>query len=257
MGRLPAITVCGVLGGWGFALSQWPWLLARRTPLLSSLLANVVNFALDLVLMFGLGWGVAGAAAATAASQYVGIAAMLFLLARRGYFDPADLRHVPSLADIAPLLWVRLVFQGLGFSGLTEGPAPFHLPSALAASHALGGALLPVARLAIPGGGPSPGRCVSGTVVAGCGMSCRMMTDARAGVTPYVCVPQEYLGRPALACKPCHAGRDECGLWSSWSYKGHFPSDVVVTGAHEMHRLCATAFRNETGRETLLRPPGG
>ena len=87
-------------------MTPWGPLCARRTPLLSSLLANVVNFTLDIVLMFGLGWGVAGAAAATAASQYVGIAAMLFLLARRGYFDPADLRHVPSLRDVAPLLWV-------------------------------------------------------------------------------------------------------------------------------------------------------
>ena len=38
--------------------------------------------------------------------QCVGIAAMLTLLARRGYFDPADLRHVPSLRDVTPLLWV-------------------------------------------------------------------------------------------------------------------------------------------------------
>ena len=36
----------------------------------------------------------------------MGTAAMLPPLARRSCSDPADLRHVPSLRDVAPLLWV-------------------------------------------------------------------------------------------------------------------------------------------------------
>jgi Na+-driven multidrug efflux pump len=61
---------------------------------------------MDIIFIFGLGWGVAGAALATSFSQYVGVAAMLVLLHRRRILDFADLRNVPSLSDIAPLLWV-------------------------------------------------------------------------------------------------------------------------------------------------------
>jgi Na+-driven multidrug efflux pump len=85
---------------------------ACRTPLYSAILANIANFMMDIVLIFGLGWGVAGAALATSFSQYVGVAAMLALLHRRRILDFADLRIVPSLADIAPLLWVGHTARG-------------------------------------------------------------------------------------------------------------------------------------------------
>lgn len=75
----------------------------------SAILANVANFTMDLIFIFGLGWGVAGAALATSFSQYVGVAAMLVLLHRRRILDFSDLRIVPSLSDIAPLLWVSLL----------------------------------------------------------------------------------------------------------------------------------------------------
>ena len=45
-----------------------------KTPLLASIVANFVNLGLDLFLMFGLGWGVAGAAIATSVSQYISFA---------------------------------------------------------------------------------------------------------------------------------------------------------------------------------------
>ena len=78
----------------------------RRTPLISAALSNVANFTMDIIFIFVLGWGVAGAARATSASQYVGMAAMLYLLKRRRILDFADLRHVPSISEIAPLLSV-------------------------------------------------------------------------------------------------------------------------------------------------------
>ena len=77
-----------------------------RTPLISAALSNVANFTMDIVFIFVFGWGVAGAALATSASQYVGMAAMLYLLKRRRILNFAHLRHVPSISEIAPLLSV-------------------------------------------------------------------------------------------------------------------------------------------------------
>jgi MATE family multidrug resistance protein len=81
-----------------------------RTPLISAALSNVANFTMDIIFIFVFGWGVAGAALATSASQYVGMAAMLYLLNRKHILNFADLRHVPSISEIAPLLRVRPMF---------------------------------------------------------------------------------------------------------------------------------------------------
>ncbi len=74
--------------------------------MISAALSNVANFTMDIVFIFVFGWGVAGAALATSASQYVGMAAMLYLLKRRRILNFAHLRHVPSISEIAPLLSV-------------------------------------------------------------------------------------------------------------------------------------------------------
>ena len=70
------------------------------------MLSNVANFMMDILFIFGLGWGVAGAALATSVSQYVGMAAMLFLLHRKRILNFADMLHIPSIGDVAPLLRV-------------------------------------------------------------------------------------------------------------------------------------------------------
>ena len=44
-----------------------------KTPLLAMVVASVTNIALDIVAVFGLGWGIAGAAAATVFSQGVSV----------------------------------------------------------------------------------------------------------------------------------------------------------------------------------------
>jgi putative MATE family efflux protein len=56
-----------------------------RTPLVVTLGLNVVNLVLDPVLIFGLGWGIAGAAWATVAAQWFGAIwfAVLFFWTRR------------------------------------------------------------------------------------------------------------------------------------------------------------------------------
>lgn len=54
-----------------------------RTPLAITVGANVINLALDPILIFGLHWDVRGAAAATAAAEWTSAAAYLTLMWRR------------------------------------------------------------------------------------------------------------------------------------------------------------------------------
>lgn len=100
-------------GGLSTALHLPQYVHACRTPLISAILSNVANFTMDIIFIFVFGWGVAGAALATSASQYVGMAAMLYLLNKKRVLNFADLRHMPSVSEIAPLLRVS---RALGLS---------------------------------------------------------------------------------------------------------------------------------------------
>lgn len=75
-----------------------------RTPLAAAAVANAVNLAGDVFLMFGLGMGVAGAALATAASQYVSAGLLVASLGRRGMLKAGALRTPPTPASCIPLL---------------------------------------------------------------------------------------------------------------------------------------------------------
>lgn len=57
--------------------------LDTRTPLAITVGANIVNLTLDPLLIFGCGWGVSGAAAATAAAEWAAALAYLGCLWRR------------------------------------------------------------------------------------------------------------------------------------------------------------------------------
>mmetsp|Transcript_13593 Transcript_13593/g.38938 ORF Transcript_13593/g.38938 Transcript_13593/m.38938 type:complete len:550 (+) Transcript_13593:49-1698(+) len=59
-----------------------------RIPLLASTVASVINLILDPILMFPLGLGVRGAAAATAAAQMGSAGTYLYFLNRRGMLPP-------------------------------------------------------------------------------------------------------------------------------------------------------------------------
>ncbi len=76
-----------------------------KTPLYVALALNGMNLALDPWMIFGLGWGIEGAAWATTLSQWFGGAVFVALLiARRSTFG---LRwSVPSLRDLASFLRV-------------------------------------------------------------------------------------------------------------------------------------------------------
>jgi MATE family multidrug resistance protein len=70
-----------------------------RTPLLASTTAAVINVVLDPILIFMLGYGVSGAAAATAIAQYGAVAVYAYFLARRNM--------LPKLRDRRPASLVK------------------------------------------------------------------------------------------------------------------------------------------------------
>lgn len=75
-----------------------------RTPLVITLGLNLVNLALDPLFIFGLGWGLAGAALATTFAQWVGalwFVALLLGWRRERYQLPLE---VPHLAEFKPFL---------------------------------------------------------------------------------------------------------------------------------------------------------
>ena len=88
----------------GFA--AYRGLLDTVTPLKISLGTNLVNLILDPLLIFTFGFGVAGAAVATAMAEFFSAIAYLYLLSRRKLVDLKELisRGPPTWADIAPLV---------------------------------------------------------------------------------------------------------------------------------------------------------
>lgn len=80
----------------------------RRTPLIAAVVSNIANFGLDMLFMFVFGWGVAGAALATSASQYISAAIMLMLQVRNGMLQLHHVLERPLWHDWAPLIKVWL-----------------------------------------------------------------------------------------------------------------------------------------------------
>lgn len=75
-----------------------------RTPMYITIGLNLVNLILDPILIFGLGWGLTGAAVATVVAQWIGAIAFLWLLFRTrsdafgvSWFWPAPRTLVPLL----------------------------------------------------------------------------------------------------------------------------------------------------------------
>ena len=78
-----------------------------RTPLVVTLGLNVVNLALDPLLIFGLGWGLVGAGAATLVAQWAGaLAFVALLLGPRGRRRYGIVLAVPRLRSLVPFLRV-------------------------------------------------------------------------------------------------------------------------------------------------------
>lgn len=72
----PAALLNMALVGWLFGLGDMRW------PVLLQILTNLINVALDLIFVFGLGWGIDGVAAATVIAEWTGTGLGLFLVLR-------------------------------------------------------------------------------------------------------------------------------------------------------------------------------
>lgn len=77
-----------------------------RTPLVVSLALNGVNLVLDPLLIFGLGWGLRGAATATAVAQWCGAGGFLWLILVRDRARLGIPDILPRLTELVPLLRV-------------------------------------------------------------------------------------------------------------------------------------------------------
>ena len=92
-----------------------------RTPLKVAVGVNVLNLALDPLLIFGFGWGLEGAAIATVVAQYLGAIWFLRLVVRREMAArPRGLRaSLPSLLDLGRSGALLTVRTGLLLATLT------------------------------------------------------------------------------------------------------------------------------------------
>lgn len=75
-----------------------------RTPLVITLALNVINLVLDPLLIFGLGWGIQGAAWATVVAQWTGAAWFLMLLIRSPRRFLGSDPRIPTLQELLPFL---------------------------------------------------------------------------------------------------------------------------------------------------------
>lgn len=77
-----------------------------RTPMIVTIGFNVVNAALDPILIFGLGWGLAGAATATVVAQWLGALVFLTLLLSTRREELGITPSLPRLRSLGAFLTV-------------------------------------------------------------------------------------------------------------------------------------------------------
>ncbi len=77
-----------------------------RTPFVISAIFNLVNLILDPILIFGVGWGIAGAAAATVIAQWLGAAIFLWLLLVRHRKEFGIPLVIPRPSQMIPLIQI-------------------------------------------------------------------------------------------------------------------------------------------------------
>jgi putative MATE family efflux protein len=110
--------VCVAMAGTGALRGH----LDARTPLVVTLAANLVNLAIEVPLVLGLGWGLAGSAAGTVVAQWGGAVAYLLVVLRR-YGDGAgrrpDRAALGRQLRIGRDLFVRTVALRAAFLAMT------------------------------------------------------------------------------------------------------------------------------------------
>ena len=77
-----------------------------KTPLIVAVIFNLINLVLDPILIFGVGWGIAGAAAATVIAQWTGALVFLWLLLVRHRETFQVQLVVPRPSELLPLIQI-------------------------------------------------------------------------------------------------------------------------------------------------------
>ncbi len=97
---MPAVLALQVFQGWFYGLKH------PGFPVALTVAVNLINIALNLGFVWGLGWGVEGVAYATLTAQYLGLAVALvgFGLGYRGYARRLQLAPVLALKPLVGLL---------------------------------------------------------------------------------------------------------------------------------------------------------
>eukprot|EP00816_Leptocylindrus_hargravesii_P011513 CAMPEP_0196807346 /NCGR_PEP_ID=MMETSP1362-20130617/7330_1 /TAXON_ID=163516 /ORGANISM="Leptocylindrus danicus, Strain CCMP1856" /LENGTH=606 /DNA_ID=CAMNT_0042181243 /DNA_START=185 /DNA_END=2002 /DNA_ORIENTATION=+ len=118
-------------------------ILKPTTPLQVSLVSNTVNAVLDPIFIFKAGWGVSGAAAATAASEILSFAAYLWLMLKTNMIRWSKLFRLPKMSLLKPLLMGGLAVQlrnialNVTFLSVTRATQSLDSTGVAAAAHSI------------------------------------------------------------------------------------------------------------------------
>ncbi|KAL3892942.1 MAG: hypothetical protein SGPRY_014631, partial [Prymnesium sp.] len=178
--RLPGLVPDGV-SVVGFAVFRG--CLDTVTPLQVAVVSNLLNAALDPLLIFTAGLGVAGAALATTASQVLSVCVYIWLLLRKKLVTWAAMLRPPSLEILKSLAaaecnaQIRALALNIAFIAITRKTQTLDATGTAAAAHAvalqfwqLGGVILfalsTVSPYALPSSSICPAHCGLGYQVA-------------------------------------------------------------------------------------------
>lgn len=81
------------------------------TPAVASLASVLTNFSLDILFVFGLGWGVTGAGAATSIGMFVNAVVLYYRIIQKKLLTPSHLLQPPTWARLKPMLRTGVALQ--------------------------------------------------------------------------------------------------------------------------------------------------
>lgn len=109
---VPFVALSSVVRGWLGAQGL------TKVALGYALVVNLSNVALDVVLVFGLGWGAQGSAWGTTAASLLGLITCLAIAARRRRALPAaDVTTAPTLRPLGAVAWPDVIFGAATYGG--------------------------------------------------------------------------------------------------------------------------------------------
>eukprot|EP01035_Chromulina_nebulosa_P002520 gene2520-3410_t len=125
------------------AFASFRGTLDIMTPLRIAIISNIVNVVLDPFMIFSMGMGVAGAAAATCVSEIISCVIYGHQLLRKNMVSVKKLLRFPSMSSLSPLLisglsvQMRAVALNIAFLAVTRTTQQLDSSGTAAAAHAI------------------------------------------------------------------------------------------------------------------------